>query len=72
MWFEVLPCMGIIMTALYLPQLSAYYFNMATIGHPHHRAADTFWERCMYLKDSRLGGAPFNAVGLENIPDEPK
>ncbi|XP_076243128.1 NADH dehydrogenase [ubiquinone] 1 alpha subcomplex subunit 1-like [Calliopsis andreniformis] len=71
MWYEILPCVGIMATCLSLPQILQYYGNSWVFGNPMRRNLNSSWDSMMFERDERISnGAPWKTVGLENIPDK--
>ncbi|XP_011298022.1 NADH dehydrogenase [ubiquinone] 1 alpha subcomplex subunit 1 [Fopius arisanus] len=69
MWYEVMPAAIIIGTCLAMPQIAAIYWNKAVFGNSYRRNLNEFWDRHMFTRDTRIGGAPWIIKGIENIPD---
>ncbi|KAH0549458.1 hypothetical protein KQX54_009448 [Cotesia glomerata] len=70
MWWECIPSGAIIVICLALPQYSAWYFNKAVYGNHYRRSLESTFDRNMFSRDSRVGGAPWILKGLESLPDE--
>ncbi|BES92387.1 NADH dehydrogenase ubiquinone 1 alpha subcomplex [Nesidiocoris tenuis] len=70
MWYEILPCLGIITGALCLPpvinyQLQKWWQN----GNPYRRYVLPAHNLNLLFRDTRLTGSPYKQQGLDAIPD---
>lgn len=69
MWFEILPSFAIITVAMAVPHGAAYVINKLVNDNFFRRRLGTYDGELQYLRDVRISGDAYKAVGLENIPD---
>ncbi|OQR76076.1 hypothetical protein BIW11_08003 [Tropilaelaps mercedesae] len=69
MWYEIIPSVAIVLTAMSLPVLAESYLNRFMNGKPYLRDIQTPRAVEYVLRDIRLSGDPYKDIGLEGIPD---
>lgn len=72
MWYEILPCAGLIATFLMVPSLIDRPLCWLVDGKPYRRILSKRETLNDAMRDERLTGSPYKTIGLEGIPDEPQ
>ncbi|XP_039280900.1 uncharacterized protein LOC111048500 [Nilaparvata lugens] len=71
MWYEILPCIGIMTACLALPKyLIPLNQSLWQNGNPYRRDMCISFNRNQYLRDLELNGNSYKVQGLDFIPDE--
>ncbi|KAF6213539.1 hypothetical protein GE061_011259 [Apolygus lucorum] len=71
MWYEILPCLGIITAALTAPTIINYQLvKWQQYGNPYRRELFPKMNLDLYQRDMRLNGNPYVMQGLDAIPDK--
>ncbi|XP_069944684.1 uncharacterized protein ND-MWFE [Cherax quadricarinatus] len=70
MWYNIIPSFSLVVGALGLPAILIAGLHKLAYDNLYKRELINMDQRFLFLRDERLTGNAYKAVGLEGIPDE--